>query len=54
MRLQIGYFAQDHKGSIEKGMTASDWLHQFDPAGDEGRYSRHSGTDALSSGEEGT
>ncbi|RXH57640.1 ABC-F family ATP-binding cassette domain-containing protein [Granulicella sibirica] len=28
---QIGYFAQDHKGSIQKGMTASDWLHQFDP-----------------------
>ena len=21
---QIGYFAQDHKGSIQKGMTASD------------------------------
>ena len=29
---QIGYFAQDHKGSIQLGMTASDWLHQFDPA----------------------
>ncbi len=28
---QIGYFAQDHKASIEKGMTANDWLHQFDP-----------------------
>ncbi len=28
---QIGYFAQDHKGSIQLGMTASDWLHQFDP-----------------------
>ena len=28
---QIGYFAQDHKGSIQKGMTVSDWLHQFDP-----------------------
>ena len=27
----IGYFAQDHKGSIQLGMTASDWLHQFDP-----------------------
>jgi ATPase subunit of ABC transporter with duplicated ATPase domains len=26
-----GYFAQDHQGSIEKGMTAYDWLHQFDP-----------------------
>jgi len=28
---QIGYFPQDHTGSIEKGMTISDWLHQFDP-----------------------
>jgi ATPase subunit of ABC transporter with duplicated ATPase domains len=28
---QIGYFAQDHKGSIQLGMTAADWLHQFDP-----------------------
>ena len=28
---QIGYFPQDHTGSIEKGMTVSDWLHQFDP-----------------------
>src|ERR1700743_3453578 len=27
---QIGYFPQDHTGSIEKGMTVSDWLHQFD------------------------
>ena len=30
--VSIGYFAQDHKGSIQLGMTASDWLHQFDPA----------------------
>ncbi|MGC2402334.1 MAG: ATP-binding cassette domain-containing protein [Acidobacteriaceae bacterium] len=28
---QIGYFPQDHTGSIEKGMAVSDWLHQFDP-----------------------
>src|SRR5271156_1970713 len=28
---QIGYFPQDHTGSIEKGITISDWLHQFDP-----------------------
>jgi ATPase subunit of ABC transporter with duplicated ATPase domains len=28
---QIGYFAQDHKGSIPPGTTAADWLHQFDP-----------------------
>ncbi|HEY0758308.1 MAG TPA: ATP-binding cassette domain-containing protein [Acidisarcina sp.] len=27
----IGYFPQDHTGSIEPGMTVSDWLHQFDP-----------------------
>ena len=29
---QIGYFAQDHKNSIQKGMTTADWLHQFDPS----------------------
>jgi ATPase subunit of ABC transporter with duplicated ATPase domains len=29
--VSIGYFAQDHTGSIERGMTAQDWLHQFDP-----------------------
>ncbi len=29
--VQIGYFAQDHQGSIRRGMTASDWLHQYDP-----------------------
>ena len=38
---QIGYFPQDQSGSIEKGMTVADWLHQFDPTGDQGRYSRH-------------
>lgn len=27
---QIGYFAQDHTSTIEKGTTAADWLHQFD------------------------
>jgi ATPase subunit of ABC transporter with duplicated ATPase domains len=27
----IGYFAQDHTGAIQQGMTAVDWLHQFDP-----------------------
>lgn len=27
----VGYFAQDHKESIDKGMTALQWLHQFDP-----------------------
>jgi ATPase subunit of ABC transporter with duplicated ATPase domains len=29
--VSIGYFAQDHTGAIEKGWTAADWLHQFDP-----------------------
>ena len=28
---QIGYFAQDHTSAIQQGMTAADWLHQFDP-----------------------
>jgi ATPase subunit of ABC transporter with duplicated ATPase domains len=29
--VSIGYFAQDHTGVIRKGLTAVDWLHQFDP-----------------------
>jgi ATPase subunit of ABC transporter with duplicated ATPase domains len=29
--VSIGYFAQDHTGAIQKGMTAVEWLHQFDP-----------------------
>ena len=61
--VQIGYFAQDHTGSIEKGTTAAEWLHSFDPAatkedirgilgqmlfrGEEGMKK----TDALSGGE---
>src|SRR3977135_702284 len=28
----VGYFAQDHGESITKGMTAIDWLWEFDPA----------------------
>ncbi|MCZ2151071.1 MAG: ATP-binding cassette domain-containing protein [Bryobacterales bacterium] len=28
---QVGYFAQDHRASIPQGMTALEWLHQFDP-----------------------
>ena len=28
----VGYFAQDHGESITKGMTAIDWLWQFDPS----------------------
>jgi ATPase subunit of ABC transporter with duplicated ATPase domains len=27
----VGYFAQDHRTLIEKGMTALDWLHQWEP-----------------------
>jgi ATPase subunit of ABC transporter with duplicated ATPase domains len=61
--VSIGYFPQDHTGAIEKGMTAVDWLHQFDPgasrqdihgllgqmlfSGEEG----HKPTEALSGGE---
>ena len=59
----IGYFSQDHTNAIRKGMTAVDWLHQFDPeaarqdihgllgqmlfTGEEG----YKPTDALSGGE---
>ncbi len=44
---QIGYFAQDHTGSIAKGTTVAEWLHSFDPAGHQGRHPRHSRPDAL-------
>jgi ATPase subunit of ABC transporter with duplicated ATPase domains len=27
----VGYFPQDHKSLIEKGTTALEWLHQWDP-----------------------
>ena len=30
--VSIGYFPQDHAGQIARGMTAVEWLHQFDPA----------------------
>src|SRR6267142_1838629 len=30
--VSVGYFSQDHKESIEPGMTVFDWLRQFDPA----------------------
>jgi ATPase subunit of ABC transporter with duplicated ATPase domains len=29
--VSIGYFPQDHTGAIEKGLTAAEWLHRFDP-----------------------
>src|ERR1700686_1113079 len=28
----VGYFAQDHRALIEHGMTAFEWLHQWDPS----------------------
>jgi ATPase subunit of ABC transporter with duplicated ATPase domains len=61
--VHVGYFPQDHAGEIEKGTTAVEWLHRFDPdasrqeihgllgqmlfSGEEG----HKPTDALSGGE---
>jgi len=30
--VSVGYFSQDHRSSIEPGMTVFDWLRQFDPA----------------------
>jgi ATPase subunit of ABC transporter with duplicated ATPase domains len=48
----IGYFAQDHAGQIQKGMTAVEWLHQFDP--DASRQNIHGLLgQMLFSGEEG-
>jgi ATPase subunit of ABC transporter with duplicated ATPase domains len=29
--VSIGYFSQDHTGVIAHGLTAVEWLHQFDP-----------------------
>jgi ATPase subunit of ABC transporter with duplicated ATPase domains len=50
--VSIGYFAQDHTGAIEKGWTAADWLHQFDP--DASRQDIHGLLgQMLFSGEEG-
>ena len=61
--VSIGYFPQDQTGLIAKGLTAAEWLHQFDPqasrqdihgllgqmlfSGEEG----HKPTEALSGGE---
>jgi ATPase subunit of ABC transporter with duplicated ATPase domains len=48
----VGYFPQDHTGLIEKGMTAVEWLHQFDP--DAARQDIHGLLgQMLFSGEEG-
>jgi ATPase subunit of ABC transporter with duplicated ATPase domains len=50
--VSIGYFPQDHTGLIKKGMTAVDWLHQFDP--DASRQDIHGLLgQMLFSGEEG-
>jgi ATPase subunit of ABC transporter with duplicated ATPase domains len=29
--VSVGYFAQDHSETIRKGVTAIEWLHEFDP-----------------------
>ena len=29
--VQVGYFAQDHRGSIADGTTVEEWLHSHDP-----------------------
>src|SRR6185436_1684355 len=50
--VSIGYFAQDHTGAIDKGMTAVEWLHRFDP--DASRQDIHGLLgQMLFSGEEG-
>jgi ATPase subunit of ABC transporter with duplicated ATPase domains len=50
--VSIGYFAQDHTGAIHGGLTAADWLHQFDP--DASRQDIHGLLgQMLFSGEEG-
>src|SRR5687768_4664709 len=50
--VSVGYFAQDHTGAIDKGMTAVEWLHRFDP--DASRQDIHGLLgQMLFSGEEG-
>src|SRR3954451_18251938 len=50
--VSIGYFAQDQTGVIEKGLTAVEWLHRFDP--DASRQDIHGLLgQMLFSGEEG-
>ena len=50
--VSVGYFGQDHTGAIRKGMTAVEWLHQFDP--DAARQDIHGLLgQMLFSGEEG-
>jgi len=33
--VQVGYFAQDHRATIQPGLTILDWLREFDPAAGE-------------------
>ena len=50
--VSIGYFPQDHTGLVTRGMTAAEWLHQFDP--DASRQDIHGLLgQMLFSGEEG-
>jgi ATPase subunit of ABC transporter with duplicated ATPase domains len=50
--VSVGYFPQDHTGVIKKGLTAVEWLHQFDP--DAARQDIHGLLgQMLFSGEEG-
>jgi ATPase subunit of ABC transporter with duplicated ATPase domains len=50
--VSIGYFAQDHTGTIEPGTTVVEWLHRFDP--DASRQEIHGLLgQMLFSGEEG-
>ena len=50
--VSIGYFAQDHTGVIDKGLTVVEWLHRFDP--DAARQDIHGLLgQMLFSGEEG-
>src|SRR3954463_2376794 len=50
--VSVGYFPQDHTGEIKKGLTAVEWLHQFDP--DAARQDIHGLLgQMLFSGEEG-
>ncbi len=50
--VSVGYFPQDHTGLIEKGLTAAEWLHGFDP--DASRQDIHGLLgQMLFSGEEG-
>ena len=44
----VGYFAQDHRALIQPGMTALDWLHQWEPGASNEEIRGLAGPDALS------